>query len=575
MMNGMYSTSMFARKPMQQVWQVGIYCRLSKDDELQGESASIGNQRELLTNVCNANGWKIVEVFQDDGYTGLNMERPGLKRLLQAVEQGRINLVITKDLSRLGRNYLQTGHLMEDFFPRHGTRYVAFNDNIDTVSDSNDIAPFKNILNEMYSKDISKKVHSSYMVAAEKGRFTGTVAPFGYKKDPDQKGHLLIDEETAPFVRTIFDMAAAGHGPNYIRHRLEAMKVPCPSWWNRQRGFRATKTKWETKDSENGSYMWDFSVLKDMLMNPVYIGSISSQKKHYRFKIGTISDKKPDEWIVVENCHEPIIDRTTFDIVQRSMGARKRSRSNGNYSLFCGLLKCGNCGKSLTYRIARPGRDPYPCYCCKTYNAYGKSHCTQHRVNEDMLRDVVLENIRTFAKAAEISQADIMTKLQRIADGAKDEQQESYVMALAKDEDRMGVLDRMVSKLYEDYMAGSINESNFNMMLDRTQKEQKRLTEHMDELHKMVDSQPAAEDTSQQWLDLITQYKDITELDADTLNRLINQIVVFEEIDADHVRHLRVEIHFNFQPVPGLTEYTPKEQRPYLHPDHTAQYAAQ
>lgn len=148
-------------------------------------------------------------------------------------------------------------------------------------------------------------------------------------------------------------------------------------------------------------------------------------------------------------------------------------------------------------------------------------------------------------------------------------------MALAKDEDRMGVLDRMVSKLYEDYMAGSINESNFNMMLDRTQKEQKRLTEHMDELHKMMDAQAPEEDTSQQWLDLITQYKDITELDADTLNRLINQIVVFEEIDAEHVRHLRVEIHFNFQPVPELVEYTPKEQRPYMHPDHTAQYVAQ
>ncbi len=313
-----------------------------------------------MTNVCHANGWQVVEVFQDDGYTGLNMERPGLRQLLAAVEQGRINLVITKDLSRLGRNYLQTGHLMENFFPRHGTRYIAFNDNIDTVSDSNDIAPFKNILNEMYSKDISKKVHSSYMVAAEKGRFTGTVAPSGYRKDPAQKGHLLIDEETAPYVRTIFDMAAAGHGPNYIRKRLEGMRIPCPAWWNRQRGYRTTSTKWEQNDPEHGKNMWDFSVIKDMLMNPVYIGAVSSQKKHYRFKIGNIGDKKPDEWIVVEGYHEPIIDRTTFDIVQRSMGVRKRPRSNGNFSLFSGLLKCGDCGKSLTYRVSRPGKGPLP-----------------------------------------------------------------------------------------------------------------------------------------------------------------------------------------------------------------------
>ena len=178
------------------LFKAGIYCRLSKDDDLQGESASISNQRELLTSVCKAQGWDVVDVYQDDGFTGLNMDRPGLQSLLADAKKGKINLVITKDLSRLGRNYLQTGHLIEDFFPRHGVRYIALNDNIDTLVDSNEIAPFKNVLNEFYSRDISKKVHSSYLVSAKKGLFVGTVAPFGYKKDPDQHGHLLIDEET-------------------------------------------------------------------------------------------------------------------------------------------------------------------------------------------------------------------------------------------------------------------------------------------------------------------------------------------------------------------------------------------
>ena len=181
-------------------WKAAVYCRLSKDDDLQGESASISNQRDLLTSYCEGQGWEVVQVFQDDGFTGLNMDRPGLKRLLKAVEEKRVNLVITKDLSRLSRNYLEAGNLTEDFFPRHQVRYIALNDAIDTMRENNDIAPFKNILNEMYSKDISKKVHSSYYLKATQGKFTGCVAPIGYKKDPEDKNHLIIDEETAWIV---------------------------------------------------------------------------------------------------------------------------------------------------------------------------------------------------------------------------------------------------------------------------------------------------------------------------------------------------------------------------------------
>ena len=194
-------------------FRAAIYCRLSKDDDLDGESASIANQRDMLEHYCEKQGWEVVEVYQDDGYTGLNMERPDLKRMIKAIERRQVNLVITKDLSRLGRNYLQTGYLIEDFFPRNGVRYIAMNDGIDTLRENNDIAPFKNILNEMYSKDISKKVHSSYLLKAQKGEFTGCVAPFGYRKDPEDKNHLLVDEETAPIVRQIFLWALEGHGP--------------------------------------------------------------------------------------------------------------------------------------------------------------------------------------------------------------------------------------------------------------------------------------------------------------------------------------------------------------------------
>ena len=234
-------------------FRAAIYCRLSKDDDQQGESASIANQRDMLETYCEKQGWEVVAVYQDDGYTGLNMERPDLKRMMKAIERRQVNLVITKDLSRLGRNYLQTGHLIEDFFPRNGVRYIAMNDGIDTLRENNDIAPFKNILNEMYSKDISKKVHSSYLLKAQKGQFTGCVAPFGYRKDPEDKNHLLIDPETAHIVRLIFGYALEGHGPNYIRRRLVNGSSPAPHGGTGSAGYATSAPGGSSKTRRTGN----------------------------------------------------------------------------------------------------------------------------------------------------------------------------------------------------------------------------------------------------------------------------------------------------------------------------------
>ena len=451
MMNGYEYTGMDAI--LAGSFRAAIYCRLSKDDDLDGESASIANQRDMLESYCEKQGWEVVAVYQDDGYTGLNMERPDLKRMLKAIERRQINLVITKDLSRLGRNYLQTGTLIEDFFPRHGVRYIAMNDGIDTMRDNNDIAPFKNILNEMYSKDISKKVHSSYLLKAQQGQFTGCVAPFGYRKDPEDKNHLLVDEETAPIVRQIFLWALEGHGPNFIRRRLEEQKVPCPTWWNRERGFRNVRTKWEKKDPENGRYMWDFSVIKDILMNPVYTGAIASQKKDYRFKIGTIGEKKPQDWIVVEERHEPLIDSKSFAIVQDKLKSRQRPRQDGETSLFAGLIKCGECGKSLTIRTTH-AKHPQQIYACKTYGAFGKNHCTQHRVEYDTLYHLVLNKIRECAKAALTDGKAIAGKLTNTCEAEQKGQREALERSLTKDEERIEVLEKMVLRLYEDMVAG-------------------------------------------------------------------------------------------------------------------------
>ena len=534
-------------------FRAAIYCRLSKDDDLQGESASIANQRDMLEKYCERQGWEVAAVYQDDGYTGLNMERPDLKRMLKAVERRQVNLVITKDLSRLGRNYLQTGILIEDFFPRNGVRYIAMNDGIDTMRDNNDIAPFKNILNEMYSKDISKKVHSSYLLKAQKGQFTGCLAPFGYKKDPEDKNHLLVDEETAPVVRQIFSYALEGHGPNYIRRRLEENQIPCPTWWNRKRGLRNIRTKWEKKDPVNGQFVWDFSVIKELLMNPVYTGAIASQKAHYKFKIGTIGDKKPEEWIVVEGQHEAIIDRESFNIVQEKLKSRQRPGKSGEISLFAGLVKCGECGKALCIRTTHE-KFPKRIYSCKTYNAFGKTHCTQHRVEYDTLYALVLNKIRECAKMVLVDGEAVAGKLSGTCEAEQKGQKEALERSLAKDEERINILEKMVLRLYEDIAAGRINEQNFNLMLEKTQKEQEELKAKISEEKKKLADEIQLVNSARQWITAIQEYADIAELDAAVLNKLVKEIVVHEEIDSDKTRHISIEIHFNLKPIPEVEQ---------------------
>ena len=551
-MNNRYMSNNIERNA---TWRVGVYCRLSKDDELTGESASISNQRDILVNYCQSQGWQVVDVFQDDGYTGLNTDRPDLQRLLKACEKGLVNLVITKDQSRLGRNHVQTGFLMEEFFPKHGVRYIALYDNVDTFAGDNEIAPFKNVLNEMYSRDISKKVHASYHLQATKGKFTGVVPPLGYQKDPEEKGHLLIDDETAPIVRKIFQWAVDGHGINFISRELERQQIPCPSWWHRKRGLRTYYTKWEKKDPENGRYMWDFSVIKDLLMNPVYTGAIASQKKDYRFKIGTIGEKKPEDWIVVEGQHEPLIDCMSFDIVQNKLKSRQRPGQTNEISLFAGLIKCGECGKSLTVRYTN-AKHPQQIYSCKTYNAFGKNHCTQHRIDYDTLYSHVLRKIRECARAALMDGEAVADRLTNTCEAEQREQREAMERSLTRDEERIEILDKMVMRLYEDMIAGRISEQNFNTMLEKTQTEQTELKTKVSEGRKRLSDEVQLANDAKQWVEAIQEYANITELDAATLNRLIKEIVVHERIDEDKTRHISIEIHFNLKPIPEVEQVT-------------------
>ena len=539
-------------KALNSTWKAGIYCRLSKDDELKGESASIANQREILTNYCISQGFQIVAQFQDDGRSGLSMDRPGLQSLLQAIEEKKINLVITRDASRLGRNYLETGQLMEEYFPKKGVRYIALNDGIDTAFELNEIAPFKNILNEFFSHDLSRKVHSSYLLRAKQGRYTGCVPPFGYLKDPDQKGHLIIDEETAWIVRKIFDYALENKGSGAIVRRLDKEKIPCPAWWLRKRGIRNHVTKWEKLDPENGKYVWDFGVVERILENPIYYGAVCSQKFESRFKVGIVRKKTREEWVIVEGMHEPIIDRNTFDLVQGKIKKRQHPRKDKGYSLFAGLLKCGECGKALTIRYTHE-KHPKDVYCCKTYTKFGARHCTQHRVAYDVLYQLVLERIRNLAKAALSDDEAVLDQVAKIAGERDKDQAEDKSHPIARLEDRLKALERLVTKLYEDYIAERVSPDNFDSVLQSTQKEQEEVRRQLDALKAEAASGQEQGMSLQEWKELIRGYADIKELDRETLNRLVRSIIVHETVDGKK-RHLKIEIHFNFRKVTEVAE---------------------
>lgn len=299
--------------------------------------------------------------------------------------------------------------------------------------------------------------------------------------------------------------------------------------------------------------MWDFSVIKEILMNPVYIGAIASQKVYYNFKIGVIGDKKPNEWIVVEGCHEPIIDKNSFNILQEKLKSRQRSRKNGKISLFAGLIKCGECGKALVIRTTHD-KNPKKIYACKTYNSFGKKHCTQHRIDFDTLYSLVLNKIRECAKAALYDKENTAGKLSAICESGQKTGRESLEKSLSKDKERVKVLEKMIVKLYEDMAEGRINDQNFNLILGKTQKEQEELKDKINKNSKLLSDKKQLVHDIKKWKAIIQEYADISELDAVILNRLIKKIIVHEKIDDDKIRHISIEIHFNLKPIPEIEQ---------------------
>lgn len=377
-------------------FKVGIYIRLSRDDG-NIESDSIISQRSLLNQYIKENNYNLIDEYVDDGFTGTNFDRPSFKRMIKDIESGRINMIITKDMSRLGRDYIGTGELIEKYFPNNNIRYIAINDGIDTFIDNtnNDIAPFKAIMNDMYAKDISKKVKTSLHSRMKDGLYVSGRCPFGYMKDPDNKNHLVINEEQAEVVRLIFDLALKGNTYHFIAEELTKRKIKTPaSYYN---------YVWNTK-SINGNTLsqekgvWVDTTIKAILTNQIYVGdTVQGKTKKINYKLKKVVKNKPNDFIIVENTHEAIIDRETFNYVQTILPKNVKRPEKKRFYLLDGLLYCGDCKHRITIRYQnKTGRSYTTCDYYRTYSKYRV--CTTHTNNYENLKRVILDNIRAVCK---------------------------------------------------------------------------------------------------------------------------------------------------------------------------------
>jgi len=516
------------------LYSVGIYCRLSKDDVGSGDSSSIATQKEMLGKYVHDNGWTVFDYYVDDGYSGTNFNRPSFQRMIEDIENGNINMVVVKDLSRLGRNYIQTGQYTDIYFPDRNVRFVALNDGIDSINSDNDIAPFRNILNQMYSTDISKKVKSALRAKKQQGLFLGSFAPFGYQKDPENKNKLIIEESGAAIVRRMYDLCASGHGTPYIAKVLNREGIPCP---REHRGNLYPQYK-PKKQLE-----WGTESVHYILRSRLYKGDmVQGMHDCSRFKRTPTKRRPVEEWYIVPNTHEPIINDELWHYVQKCMNTRKRVQRGGEPQLFSGFIKCPDCGYALAY-ANRFGTEYYS---CGHYRRWGTVHCTQHYINKNVLIAAVLDDIRSHAQMAIDDMEGFAAKL-AAQNGDKEEQ---HIQALSSElktvKARHAELDRIIEQLYEDKVSGNLTGDRFRKLSRKYEAEQPSLERRIEELTHEIERLNASRRDTSAWVKLIKNYADIQELDRIVLGELVEKITVSEAQVIDGVKHIEVTIYYRF-----------------------------
>ena len=509
---------------------VGLYIRLSReDDDKTLESESITNQKSLLTQYVKENNLRLVDIYIDDGYSGTNFDRPEFKRMIDDILKGKINMVITKDMSRLGRDYIGTGELIEKFFPTHGVRYIAVTDNIDTYLDNsnNDIAPFKAIMNDMYAKDISKKIKSSLRAKQKEGKWVGGRTPFGYIQDPNNKNKLIIFEEQAVVVRRIFDMCLEGLSSYKIALRLTNEKVKTP----------AEYYSFEWKNNYHLNYgLWHAKTIRDILTNRMYIGDLVQNKRNkVNYKVKKIIKNNPENYIVVENTHKAIINKDIFYEVQKRIPKNVGRNEKKETHLLDGLLYCGDCGHriSVTSRRKKDNR----CYTiCNYYRTYMKYHvCTTHSNNYDILEKVILNTLKELCLNYIDKKKIKEEALKNInEDGKKNIKKEISFL-----ETEINNINNNLDNIYIDKLNKVITEEQFNRVKNKLENELKiKQNRHMELISDV--NEKSNNETNHKKIDkFIDELLSMENPSRELIVNLIDKIEIFED------KKINIKVSFN------------------------------
>ena len=513
-----------------------LYCRLSNEDLVDGESNSIANQRSILSSYAASHGFTNTRVLVDDGYTGTNFNRPGVQEGLALVEQGLVGTWIVKDMSRFGRDYLQVGRFTEIVFPSYDVRFIAVNDAVDSAKGDNDFTVIRNVFNDFYAKDTSKKVRAVMKAKGTSGKHLGG-PPYGYRADPQDKNHWILDDDAAPIVKRIFDLTIAGVGPSRIARILEADEVLT---------VKALYAQQKGKPLPERPCHWIEQSVVNILERMEYTGCTCNFKTHSKsYKLKKRIPNALEDMFILPDTQEAIVPKEQWDRVQELRKHKRRMTKAERQGLFSGLVVCADCGSKLHFATCKNFEGRQDHYVCAKYKS-GRGTCSAHYIREDVLRDVVLERIRAVT---EYIRADVEGFQEEWLMCRREEQEKSIredKRRLEKAKKRLADIDKLITRIYEDMVLGNLSQERYQKMLEGYEAEQAALNNEVIGLEDWVSTREEMEDNVDQFLTLMEKYVDIPELTTTIVNEFIKQIIVYAPDKSSGKRTQKVKIVFNF-----------------------------
>ena len=517
-----------------------LYCRLSNDDDLNGESNSITNQKAILKKYADDHGFRNTAYYVDDGVSGTTFDRDGFQKMIADIEAGKVGTVIVKDMSRFGRDYLKVGYYTEVMFTEYDVHFIAMNDGVDSELESNDFTPIRNLFNEFYARDTSKKIRAVVNAKGKSGKPLTVHPPYGYKKSEADKTVWEVDEETAPIVKRIFQLCIEGYGPAQIARQLRSESILIPTAYAQSKGRGgARRFKNPTR--------WGEQTVNKILDRIEYAGhtvNFKTHKKSYKHKKRL--DNPREEWLIFENTHEPIISQHDFELVQEIRNNKRKIQKHGEVNLFSGMVYCADCGaKMYLCRSRRLGEDQEHLK-CSTY-AHDKSECcSAHYIRTIVLKELVLNELNRLLDTVHQNEDEFVDAAMENASAAQSQELKKAKKVLAQSEKRITELDRLFARLYEDNVSGKVSDERFEQMSASYDNEQKQLKQTVSELTAYIEQTEQKTADISSFIHLVRKYIYVEELTPEIMHELIDKIVVHAPDKSSGHRQQKVEIHFRF-----------------------------